>query len=371
MAIHNQGCIQVLHPNITWLSHSTEVILPNQRLVDILLAGISLQSHLLSRLHREVVTITMASSLQHSNSKPQVVLQEGQIARFTITTSHRLLHIHSKGKDIHRMDMVVIMHLSPVMVSNLLMISNKVTTPRLAMAQIQGKKVILLPMELKGILLRHHQQSSLPLLVSQDMALVSRPTQPWLGILPRERAKQDMACPQLLKLAMATNRLHMRQVMDNLKLRSPLLMLRLTEELNSLQAHQEAIVRPLVGNRVFPRLSHRRQATLSPILLPNVVRLQDMEPRLMVQCQHLSQAMGSSNLHITATLVVIRSLLLMQLMLVPGVAAPGVLMTLHLLRRLLNRVRLPKHRPRVDYSGGDVAISCYSFDDAPAVVKFS
>lgn len=359
MAMHNLECIQALHPNITWLSHNMEVILHNRLLVDIPRAGISLQSHHLSRLHRVVVMITMASSLQHSNSRPQVVLQEGQIARVTITTSRQLLPIHSKGKDMHRMDMVVIRHLSLVMVSLLLMISNKVTTLLLAMAQIQRKKGILLPMELKGILLRHHHRSSLQLPVSQDTVPVSHQTQPLLAILPRELVKQVMACPRLLKLAMATNRLRMQRAMDNPKPRSHLLMLRLMEELNSLQAHQEAIVRPLVGSQAIPSLSHHRQVTLSlMLLLPNVVPLQDMESHLMVQRLHLSRAMGSSHQHITATVVVIRSLLLMLLMLVQGVVV----------RRVLNRARLRKRRPRVDYKW-KCGMSCYSFVPVLAVVE--
>lgn len=352
---------QVHLPSITCPSPLTRAILRKLHLVVIPPIGTSQLLHHLSRLLRPVAMITTVNSRLHSNSKHLVVLQRLLIILVTITVSHLLQAIIKRGKVTPKMATVGIMHhLNLGMVSHRHMISSKVILLHLAMGMwpTQHKMATLLPMGLRGIQLKL-LLSSLHLWASKDTLVLNSLAQVLQVIHLREQLRLVMECLQLLKPAMEINHklsLDMGLAMDHPKVRNLLLIRQFMGRLPSLPAHLEATASQPLGSQDIPLLNHHPLVMLNQNLVHNVphhpitvlqVLSLVMDLHLMVLHLSVSQVMGRHHHHTMPMPVLIHSLLFILRMPVL-VAMLVVLMMQHLLLRLLSRVELPKHHPKVD-----------------------
>lgn len=223
---------------------------------------------------------------------------------------------------------------------------------------MQHKTGILPPMVPRGIRPRL-QLSSLLLRASKDTLVVNSLASVLQVIQLKEQHSQVMEFPQLPKLAMEINyrlSLDMGLATEHLKLRNLLPIPQFMGSLHSHPAPLEAMASLPLCSQDILILSHQRLVMLSQILVRNVPRhpimvlqldSQVMGLHLMVRLLLVSQVMDRHHHHTIPMVVLTHSLrfILLMAMLVGTLVGP---MMQHLLLRLLHRVELPKHRPRVN-----------------------
>lgn len=221
MVTHSREHILPKYHN-TCLSHNTLGIL-NKPLVVILLAGTRQLEHQISRLVRELVMITIASSL--SSSKDLVVLRALQIIPVMVTVSHQFLAIIHKDNlflkvatvdmqpQFHNLDMVSLSQILRVMISSkgtLLMVMQPTQPPRDSQ----------LMRELRGIPIKHLQMFSHRQQGNKDRVERSSQAPTRLVIHLRALPSQVMEFP-LPSLVMGLNRpLDMGPTMPHLRVRN-------------------------------------------------------------------------------------------------------------------------------------------------------
>ena len=211
----------------------------------------------------------------------------------------------------------------------------------------------------RGIRPRLHLSSLLPW-ASKDTLVVNSLASVLQVIQLKEQHSPVMVFPQLPKLAMEINHqlsLDMGLAMEHLKLRN---LLRIPRFMGSLRSHLVAPLEAMASlplcSQDIPILSRQLLVMLSQILVRNVPHhpimvlqlvSQVMQLHLMVHHLLASQVMDRHHFHTMLMVLLTHSLRFILLMAVLAGMPVGPMMQ-HLLLRLLSRVELPKHHPRVN-----------------------
>lgn len=333
---------QVHPPSIMHLNHLTLAILLNLPLLDMPLAGIRVLVKINNLRPVDMITTTNRPHHSSSSSKRLEVQLLQLIIVVPMVTTNILPRVTAKDKLIPRMRMVDIMHLplSLVVIRVLVMSSNKVTALLLAMGipQTQHRRARIRHMVHKVMAVKHLHPFSHQPRVNKVITLASSPA---LILVTHLKAllRQDMGCPQLLKVGMVHSQLEdMLLAMGPLKLKS-LLVSQLMVNCSSLLVHKLVMLSlPQHSLGILNQLLNQVMPRLIPALsdLPLLLMVLHQLSQVMVpNPMALHLVMASSHL-LTAAMVLTPSL---QHMLLKQLHPPSLFLLV---------VGLQKHHLRVN-----------------------